>query len=98
MENSKGSNAVCACHVCGVRVCLCACLLVNIHTCACKLCDVGLINDVCVGGPWFYAYRDVVGNGPEPCCSPPFSSLLRPKRVERDRGGGEGRGKCQLQW
>lgn len=67
----------------GIYECVCVCLLVNM--CTCKLCDVGLINDVCVGGQWFYAYRDVVGNGLEPCCSPPLSSLLRPKREERDR-------------
>lgn len=58
--------------------CVCVC------TRACVLSDVGLINDVCVAGLWFYAYRDVVGNGPKPFCSPPFSSFLKPKREERD--------------
>ncbi len=82
-ENSEGSNAVCACQmgVCG-RVCVCACVCVcwGTCTCTCILSDGGLINDVCVGGPWFYAYRDVVGNGLEPCCSPPLSSQAKERR------------------
>ena len=48
--------------------------------CACILSDVGLINDVCVGGPQFCAYRDVVGNGAEPCCSLLLSSQAKEKK------------------
>lgn len=58
-----------------------------LSVCVCILSDVGLINSVCVcvwGGPSFFAYRGVVGNGLEPCCSPPLASIFGPKRGEKD--------------
>lgn len=35
-----------------------------------------------------HAYRDVVGNGLEPCCSPPFSGQREKKEMDGGRRGG----------
>lgn len=70
--------------------------------CVCKKTGVlvsgaGLINDVCVVGP-LCAYRDVMGNGLEPWCSPPLAFSPRPKREERWMQSNREVWKWQEQW